>query len=888
MSLDELCELLDVSLAEALRRTEVRLDKRDLPKLPEALTLLTQVQVLHLWRNRLTTLPTTLFASLPHLRELWLGSADGGNSLSALPESIASLTGLSLLVAPQNCLSALPDALGTLTLLRELYLWGNCLSALPESLGNLGLLTKLSAPQNKISLLPDSFGRLTMLRELWLGNSNGGNCLSSLPETIGNLRNLTQLVVPQNRLTSLPESISLLTQLRELYLWGNQLSSIPSEVCFLTLLTKICLYQNKISHLPEAIGRLVLLKELWLGSDNGGNFITALPASIGLLQNLTYFAPSNNRITQLPDTIGRLTQLKELYLWGNQLSSLPQTIGNLVSLTKLSLPQNKLPSLPSTISKLTGLQELWIGNSNGGNLITSLPETIGNLTHLTYFAPSNNRLSRLPESIGRLTRIREMYLWGNQLTTLPYSVGRLVLLTRLSVSQNKLQSVPDSVGSLTNLQELDFKSNLLSTLPQTIGLLSKLQRLNLEGNPVVRLPFSVKFLPCYNLSRDIQAIPLEQASHEVILELARLRLWKPMISAAAKAEGLPTASQFKALPLDVSIKAISELSGHFSIRQEALSETISNTQSMIQDQSALLQELEERVAEEKKKLAEMSHALVDLEQEQKLFRGKPEQARELYATFANKWEQLKEKLRKNMVKTMTTEEVVSLLHLLDIPVDEALLIQHEITGSVFLALTESDLSKDLHISNLYHRLLILQAISMMHNGAGEVLIKYGVSSLLSEVDAWDVDEVVAWLKSIEMEAYADAFREEKIDGRVLVALNDIHLQESLKVPTLGHRKAIMMAIQDLKSNCDPIDLGGTTPDIKHATPSSYLCPIAQELMRDPVFAADGYTYERQSIEKWFRMGKKTSPMTNQPLQNLDLTPNRTLKSDISEWLLQQK
>ena len=33
---------------------------------------------------------------------------------------------------------------------------------------------------------------------------------------------------------------------------------------------------------------------------------------------------------------------------------------------------------------------------------------------------------------------------------------------------------------------------------------------------------------------------------------------------------------------------------------------------------------------------------------------------------------------------------------------------------------------------------------------------------------------------------------------------------------------------------------------------SFLCPIGKEVMRDPVVAADGFTYERNSIEKHFK------------------------------------
>ena len=40
--------------------------------------------------------------------------------------------------------------------------------------------------------------------------------------------------------------------------------------------------------------------------------------------------------------------------------------------------------------------------------------------------------------------------------------------------------------------------------------------------------------------------------------------------------------------------------------------------------------------------------------------------------------------------------------------------------------------------------------------------------------------------------------------------------------------------------------GGDEMDV-----DGFLCPITREVMRNPVIAADGHTYERASIERWF-------------------------------------
>ena len=68
-----------------------------------------------------------------------------------------------------------------------------------------------------------------------------------------------------------------------------------------------------------------------------------------------------------------------------------------------------------------------------------------------------------------------------------------------------------------------------------------------------------------------------------------------------------------------------------------------------------------------------------------------------------------------------------------------------------------------------------------------------------------------------------------------------------------------------------------------APPPEFECPIANELMRDPVVAADGETYERAAIEEWFGRGKTTSPLTNEELRTTDLFQNKTMWRMIVAW-----
>lgn len=64
---------------------------------------------------------------------------------------------------------------------------------------------------------------------------------------------------------------------------------------------------------------------------------------------------------------------------------------------------------------------------------------------------------------------------------------------------------------------------------------------------------------------------------------------------------------------------------------------------------------------------------------------------------------------------------------------------------------------------------------------------------------------------------------------------------------------------------------------------SFLCPISQTIMRDPVMTPRGITYERKSILDWLKK-EKTCPITKTPLKESDLISNYTLKQAIDEYI----
>jgi len=70
-------------------------------------------------------------------------------------------------------------------------------------------------------------------------------------------------------------------------------------------------------------------------------------------------------------------------------------------------------------------------------------------------------------------------------------------------------------------------------------------------------------------------------------------------------------------------------------------------------------------------------------------------------------------------------------------------------------------------------------------------------------------------------------------------------------------------------------------------PPSFLCPISQEIMRDPVLlTSSGMVYDRKHIEQWLGISN-VDPMTSVELTSKDLVPIITLRNAIEEWCQMQ-
>ncbi|XP_040213837.1 WD repeat, SAM and U-box domain-containing protein 1 isoform X2 [Rana temporaria] len=144
----------------------------------------------------------------------------------------------------------------------------------------------------------------------------------------------------------------------------------------------------------------------------------------------------------------------------------------------------------------------------------------------------------------------------------------------------------------------------------------------------------------------------------------------------------------------------------------------------------------------------------------------------------------------------------------------------------------------------------------------------------THIENWTEKDVRNWLSAEGLAEVEQQFSSNNIDGKELLDLTKDTLLNDLKIESLGLRNKIMRKIEELRSK-----MKASSSNI----PEEFICPITWEIMKDPVIVSDGYSYERNAIESWIST-RRTSPMTNLPLENLLLTPNRTLKMALNRWL----
>lgn len=271
-----------------------------------------------------------------------------------------------------------------------------------------------------------------------------------------------------------------------------------------------------------------------------------------------------------------------------------------------------------------------------------------------------------------------------------------------------------------------------------------------------------------------------------------------------------------------------------------------------------------------------------------------------------------EEVGRRELTTLSVAEVCELLHLLGCPVPISLLRDEGVGGKELKLLREGDMQSVLGIERLGDRRRLSAAVKALAANMG--FRRQGDGA-----NGWSVDKVCDWLEEEELREYKDLFREQAIDGSVLLMLSPDDLRSHFQVRTIRETTQILEKIDELKretlsavpspefnlnaglitptpreKQVGPFGRGASAGDRQAAfdelirtsdalrqfmvqvgsdshpfqrgpaADRQYNCPITGEVMREPFVAGDGYTYEKVAIQAWLHRHKEPAVVNGTP------------------------
>eukprot|EP01117_Protostelium_nocturnum_P001361 TRINITY_DN11674_c0_g1_i1.p1 TRINITY_DN11674_c0_g1~~TRINITY_DN11674_c0_g1_i1.p1 ORF type:complete len:253 (-),score=70.23 TRINITY_DN11674_c0_g1_i1:8-766(-) len=239
---------------------------------------------------------------------------------------------------------------------------------------------------------------------------------------------------------------------------------------------------------------------------------------------------------------------------------------------------------------------------------------------------------------------------------------------------------------------------------------------------------------------------------------------------------------------------------------------------------------------------------------------------------------------KNGVETCSPLELRQLLKGEGIPESTiACLENNKIGGSLLLSLDSGTMRNDL-------KLIMKERLRLKH------VIKCWKKKEMADDEGWSTDKVIQWFSQFKFlhAGFTPYIQKIQMDGRMFLELESNDLKD-LGIGALADRIEVMnklseeVRIKDKESDAlkqlEVVAEWKETEKKSKQIPDVFLCPITQEIMKEPVMASDGHTYEKEAIEEWFgrKKRKSTSPLTGAPLKDRKLVPNYGIKKMIQSF-----
>lgn len=167
-----------------------------------------------------------------------------------------------------------------------------------------------------------------------------------------------------------------------------------------------------------------------------------------------------------------------------------------------------------------------------------------------------------------------------------------------------------------------------------------------------------------------------------------------------------------------------------------------------------------------------------------------------------------------------------------------------------------------------------------------------VNSILNQFEQGiepDVDSIKQVLDYLGIKTWFDCNNEIKfLQDERQHQEKEVHLLSGL-IGFLCYCRVVIFETLDFQLlSHNKTEIKCTAEMLNYITPDDYRCPISLELMTDPVTVSTGQTYNRTSIQKWFKAGNMTCPKTGKRLISTELFPNTALKTLIQQFCYNNK
>jgi Leucine-rich repeat (LRR) protein len=369
------------------------------------------------------------------------------NRITRLPAAIGLLINLQVLWVFDNRIVTIAPEIGMLTSLTNMSIDRNPVVKLPVQLGACKAISKFEFSPETIVFPP---------AEVLLG---GEKSIFDFLGRLNEASSTKSLVFASYGLKGLPVDMLECTSLTELLLYGNDIQRLPPRLALLTELTSFKIDEPTLRFPPQEVSRVShekIFEFLRLFQESVRSLklniprfqLLSAPAECFDTWNLRCLDLSWNVISTIPDAISKLSRLHSLNVSHNKIAFFADSLGSVTTLTSLLCNDNSLVQMPNQLFEgLLILNQLHMQN----NCLAKLPSSISCLMSLTEFRLENNNLKSLPHGLTCLVNLQELNLQDNLLTVVPVDLGACKRLIYLNVFQNHdLKSPPFEIAMCCN------------------------------------------------------------------------------------------------------------------------------------------------------------------------------------------------------------------------------------------------------------------------------------------------------------------------------------------------------------------------------------------------------------------------------------------------------